>query len=98
MTTTTIYRITFTNGSGAEGREYDSRDEAELAVMAAMGWSSITCSESFAVGSCEGKRGSVYGVECYETREECDAATDGNPHAPRIIIIRGDEAFAMGRV
>jgi hypothetical protein len=92
---TTTYRTSYSNGRSST--EHATMTEAETAVREAMGWESIATSDSFAIGSCEGKRGSVYGVECYSSDEECDAAVDGNPHAPRILIIEGDEAWAMGR-
>jgi hypothetical protein len=84
---------------------YDDVDHMSLmlavsAVRKDRGWSVETCdvvlSEPYAVGVQEGGRGSVYGVSCYETQEACDADETG-AHAPRILVISGDEAWAMGR-
>ena len=93
---TTIYRTTYANGRSSA--EHATMAEAEAAIREAMGWDDVVTSDQFAIGSSEGQRGSVYGVECYPTDEECDAAVDGDPQAPRILIVSGDEAWAMGRV
>lgn len=91
------YRIQTSDSRAVNGAEYDTQDDAEQALAFAFGWSGIATSSEFAVGTREGARGSVYGVECYETQEACDAAMDGERHAPRILRIRGDESWALGR-
>lgn len=85
---TTTYRY--------DGSDYSTLDAAAEAVRGARGWDEVVTSESYALGMQEGKRGSVYGVSCYESQEACDADETG-AHAPRILVVRGDEAWAMGR-
>ena len=92
----TTYRVT--TSDGRDGSEHATQEAAEAEIAQMMGWEECVCSDSFTVGSCEGKRGSVYGVECFASQEECEACQDGDAYAPRIIIIKGDEAWAMGRV
>lgn len=92
---TTIYRTAYADGRSST--DHETMTAAQDAIIEAMGWRTVVISDAFAVGSQEGKRGSVYGVECYPTSEECDAAVDGDPSAPRILIVSGDEAWAMGR-
>jgi len=92
----TTYRTSYSTGRNST-EHYNMRD-AEIALRNAMGWDDIaTSSAIFALGMQEGQRGSIYGVECYPSDEACDAADDGDPQAPRILIIEGDEAWAMGR-
>lgn len=84
---------------------YDGIDHMSLMLAASAvrkdrGWdidtSDVVLSEPYAVGSQEGARGSVYGISCYETQEACDTDETG-AFAPRILVIKGDEEWAMGR-
>jgi hypothetical protein len=91
---TTTYRVTM---QGRSTITYPTLEAACNEVAERMGWDECVLSDAFAVGSCEGARGSVYGYECYESEADLEAHQDGNGHAPRILRVRGDEAWAMGQ-
>lgn len=80
-----IYKVVYTNGRPST--EHATMADARRAVRDAMGWDDLATSDEYA--SEEGARGSVYGVECYRSRGASDAAPDGDPYAPRILIMRG---------
>jgi hypothetical protein len=90
----TRFRVVWTDGSSPS--EHETLEAATEAVRTRCGWEQIVLSDSFAVGQTEGSRGSVYGYECYESDEALAAHPDGDAFAPRILRIRGDEAWAMG--
>lgn len=89
-----VYRVIWSDGTRAS--EHSSLADASDAIRTRNGWDAIALSESFAVGQCEGARGSVYGQECFCSAQDLEAHPDGAPFAPRILTICGDEAWAMG--
>jgi hypothetical protein len=93
----TIYRIERADGGSVPRAHYETLEAATDALQGLMGWDEVVLSDSFAVGQAEGSRGSVYGYECYESEEALEAHPCGDGDAPRILSIRGDEAWAMGR-
>lgn len=90
---TTTYRVVM---QGRPEISYTTLEGASDEVAKRMGWEECILSDVFAAGSREGSRGSVYGYECYETEVDLEAHPDGDGRAPRILRVRGDEAWAMG--
>lgn len=90
-----VYKITTTTPQGNRG-PFTTLTDAKMMLAELMGWETIVLGDSYHIGMREGARGSVYAHSAYETQEECDADSEG-AHAPRILIVTGDEAWAMGK-